>query len=109
MYFGYVNAVGYETDSNYVVLKGSIISEEENYKDGKSIYRGLRHYLIDQGIIKNGCFMKNYCFNSKAARDSVLNGKATDLTWHPYCNFGYKDILREVPKEELLIVKNMEL
>lgn len=61
-------------NGSFLVLKGSRVSDD--ITDGfQSTYSKLRKELIIQGVIKNGCFTKDYSFSSISASASVILGR----------------------------------
>lgn len=61
-------------DDMFLVLKGSRVSSDTT--DGfQSSYCELRKELINQGIIKDGCFTQDYSFSSISAAASVILGR----------------------------------
>lgn len=75
------NAKGYQNENGFVVTKGSIISK--NVVDSfltKGYFR-LREKLIEDKIIVNFVFQKDYQFNSPSAAGSVVLGRMYYDDW----------------------------
>lgn len=72
------NASGYpQDDDNFVVLSGSKIAKDvtEGFSRG---YFELREKLINDGVIVNGIFVKNYTFSSSSAAAAVVLGRSAN-------------------------------
>lgn len=72
------NAQGFPLDGDeFIVLKGSKISSDvtDSFPQG---YNDLREKLIEQGIIVNNVFVKDYVFSSPSAASSVVLGKSSN-------------------------------
>lgn len=71
------NASGYPLDDNFVVVAGSKISKDvtEGFQHG---YLELRESLMEDGIISNGVFVKDYMFLSSSTAAAVVLGRAAN-------------------------------
>ena len=72
------NASGYPLDDdNFVVVAGSKISKDvtEGFQHG---YLELRESLMEDGIISNGVFVKDYIFSSSSTAAAVVLGRAAN-------------------------------
>ena len=71
------NALGYPLDDNFVVVAGSKISKDvtEGFQHG---YLELRESLMEDGIISNGVFVKDYIFSSSSTAAAVVLGRAAN-------------------------------
>ena len=72
------NATGYPLDlEKFVILKGSYISP--HVTDGlQQGYSDLRKQLIDDGIIANRTFTRDYTFSSVSAAAAVILGRSSN-------------------------------
>lgn len=81
------DAKGIIVDDGFVVLKGSVISDGIADSFKKKGYNILRERLIDEGVIMDRTFTKDYLFSSYSAASSVIEGHNTNgwLNWKDKC------------------------
>lgn len=96
--YGEINALAEISAGNVIVKKGSKVSKKiagENL-DGKGNinYVKIRKKLEKDGVIKNGEFMSDYCFNSISMAASVIYGKKVNgkQKWKQQCKVGFNDL-----------------
>lgn len=72
------NATGYPLDSdNFIVYAGSKISKDITERFPQT-YASIRDSLINNGIIVNGIFTKDYTFTSSSAAACVVLGRSAN-------------------------------
>ena len=69
-------ACGQPTADGFVVLKDSKITSGEPNSSTPEGYKNLRKTLIEEGVIKDCIFAKDYLFNSSSAAASVVAGSS---------------------------------
>jgi hypothetical protein len=76
-----VTAAGIEIDNKFMVKRGSTISKKTVDSMSES-NKKIRQSLLDQGIVVNYTFVRDYTFDSKSCAASVLfGGSASGTTY----------------------------
>ncbi len=78
-------------EHNVEVLAGSEVVPEVHPKFKDHNYCKLRNELINEGVVKDNCFLKNYTFNSLSAAAAVILGRASNgrIEWLDDNNIPY--------------------
>jgi len=88
------DASAIKTENNGIrVLAGSCVSDEVTDSMSES-YLNFRSSLIEQGIVKNGVFMKDFDFTSPSAAASIISGRASNgrIEWMSIDGTKYKEM-----------------
>lgn len=72
------NAIGFISNNGFTVLEGSVINEGTAKSFDDKAYFRLRQKLIDEKIIVDYKFVRNYEFNAPSAASSVILGRASN-------------------------------
>lgn len=69
------NATGDNSESGFIVYKGSSISDHTTKSFDLNNYYRLRKELIETGIIVDMVFVHDYIFSSSSAAACVISGR----------------------------------
>ena len=83
------NAQGFLSNGGFTVLKGSVISEHTTPSIPKWT-ANLRNTMMQESIISDGVFMRDYEFSSPSAASSVVLGRSSNGTTEWKTNDGIK-------------------
>lgn len=71
------NAIGHKTDDGFIVHSGSVISDTLAPSISSSL-ANKRQMLIDDGVIVNNTFVKDFQFNSPSTSAGVILGRCAN-------------------------------
>ncbi len=76
-------AIGFVSNNGFTVLKGSIINKDTTPSFTDSTYYKLREKLIQEQVIVDNVFVKDYEFQSPSASSSVVLGSSSNgkIAW----------------------------
>lgn len=90
------NAKGFVSSGGFTVLKGSKVSDHmvSSFELRGRSYFNLRNKLVDDGIIVNDIFEKDYEFNAPSAASAVILGRTSNgnVDWKNDSGISLKDI-----------------
>lgn len=90
------NAKGFVSSGGFTVLKGSKVSNHmvSSFELRGRSYFNLRNKLVDDGIIENDIFEKDYEFNAPSATSAVILGRTSNgnVDWKNDSGISLKDI-----------------
>ena len=74
------NSKGFVSSDGFTVVKGSVVSDHivPSMKTRAKSYHDLRLKLVDEGVIVDRVFTKNYEFRSPSAAAAVIQGRSSN-------------------------------